>query len=344
MVAAREAKQIYKASGTVRSVVTAPLSSKITGTVLEVRVRAGDWVKAGQLLAVIDSREAKAMVEKSEASTQEAQMALQEIDKNIEAAQANLQLASTTLHRYQELAARKSVSPQEFEEVQTRQRSAAASLEALQARKLQWQAPIQQTQSEIQTSQALQSYAEIRSPLNGVVVQRQAEPGSLALPGIALLTVEEAGRYRLEVPVEESRISQIRIGEGVSVLIEALQASALPGKVSEIQPAADSSSRTYLVKINVPPNSRLCSGMYGEAHFEMGSRKGIWLPPQTIVHQGQLECVYVVERNLARLRLLKLGESTASGVEVQAGLDGGETIVTQGMEGLRDGSRVEVSR
>ena len=130
-------REVYKLPGTVRSVTVAPLASRVMGTVLEVRVRAGDRVKAGQVLAVMDSREADAMVRKSEAGTEEAQMAVQEIEKNLDAAQANLQMSSATLKRYEQLAAQKSVSPQELEEVQTRQRSSAASLEALQARKQQ---------------------------------------------------------------------------------------------------------------------------------------------------------------------------------------------------------------
>ncbi len=343
VAASREGKQIYKASGTVRAVTIAPLASKIMGTVLEIRVRAGDRVKAGQLLAIIDSRETEAMVQKSQAGMQEAQMGLREVERNLEAAQANLHLASTTLKRYQELADQKSVSPQEFDEVQTRQQAAAATFQALQAKRDQILAKIQQAQSDVKTSQAIRSYAEIRSPLSGVVAQRQAEPGSLAVPGMPLLTVEDISQYRLEVPVEEDQISRIKLGAPISVNIGAINSPNLSGRVIEIQPSADSSSRTYLVKINLPAVAELRSGMYGEAFFVAGMRQGLWVPKKSIVSQGQLEGVYIVEdRKTARLRLLKLGETTSDTVEVLAGLESGEAIVVDGGTRLQDGSRVEV--
>jgi RND family efflux transporter MFP subunit len=322
----------------------APLSSKIMGTVLEVHARAGDRVRTGQVLAVIDSRETEAMVQKSESGLEEARLAIQEAEKSIEAARANLQLASVTLKRYQELLAQKSVSLQEFDEVQTRQLSAAASLEALQAKRLQAEARIRQAQSDISASEAVRAYARILCPFDGVVSQRQAEPGSLAVPGMHLLTVEETNRYRLEVPIDESQIPWVKIGETVSLEIESLGPSSQKGRVSEILPSADPSSRTYLVKIDLPRHPRLRSGMYGQALFVTGSRQGIWIRPQSIIRQGQLEGVYVLEKSgIARLRLLKLGEVTDGGIEVLSGLEGGEAYVVEAEKGLHDGSRVEVA-
>ena len=343
MAKSQEGKQTYKFSGSIRSVTTSPLSSKITGKVLEVRVRVGDRIKAGQLLAVIDSRDAEAMVQKSEAGKQEAQMALQEIEKSLEAARANRQLASSTLKRYELLAAQKSVSPQEFDEVQTRQRAAEASFGALEARKEQVIHKIQQAESDVNSSEALRSYAQIRSPFNGIVTQRLAEPGSLAIPGMPLLIVEETDRYRLEVPIEESRVSQIKTGQKVLVRIEALGLENSQASVSEIQPTADPASRTYLAKMDLPPHPQLRSGMYGEALFEGRPRQGIWISPESVVRHGQLEGVYVIERdNILRLRLIKLGEATPLGIEVLSGLEGSETYVSRNVQSLREGDRVEV--
>jgi RND family efflux transporter MFP subunit len=340
----QEVRSIARMPGTVRSVLTAPLASKVMGSVLEVRVRAGDRVKAGQLLVVIDSRETEAMVRKSEAGLQEAQMALLEIKKTIEATEANVQLASATLKRYEQLATQKSVSLQELEEVQARQRSALASLEGLQARKQQALSRIEQAQSDLNSSQALRSYTEIRSPFHGVITQRQAEPGALAVPGMPLLIVEDTSRYRLEVPFEESRLTSIKAGQAIAVQIEATGLANLKGSVSEVEPSTDSASRTYLVKINLPANRQLRSGMYGEALLEGQPRQAICIRPGSIVRNGQLEGVYVVEGDsMARLRLLKLGETTSAGIEVLSGLSGGEVCVVQGIERLQDGSRVEVS-
>jgi len=319
------------------------LASKLMGTILQVKVQAGDRVKAGQLLVVIDSREAEAMIHKAEAGGREAEMALQETESHIAGAQANLTLSDATLKRYETLRVEKSVTPQEFEEVQARQRAAAASLEALQARKQQVLARIKQAESDNRNAEALHSYAELRAPFDGVITQKHAEPGSLAVPGVPVLTVEETSRYRLEVPVEESRVSAIKPGQKLEVRVAAAREEPMPGMVREIEASADPASRTYLVKVELPLRSLLRSGMYGEALLQGGPSHAIWIESRSIVRQGQIEGVYVVEGGkVARLRLLKLGSVSGNQVEVLSGLTHAESYVLAPVPELKDGVRVEV--
>ncbi|HEU0005097.1 MAG TPA: efflux RND transporter periplasmic adaptor subunit, partial [Terriglobia bacterium] len=320
--------QSQRLPGTVRAMRSAALASKLMGTILQVRVQAGDRVKAGQLLAVIDSREAEAMIHKAEAGRREAEMALQETENQIAASQANLTLSDATLKRYETLRVEKSVTPQEFEEVQARQRAATASLEALQARKQQVLAKTKQVESDHRNAEALHSYAELRAPFDGVITQKHADPGSLAVPGVPVLTVEETGRYRLEVPVEESRVSAIKPGQKLEVRVAAAGHQPIPGVVREIEASADPASRTYLVKVELPLRSVLRSGMYGEALLPGGPSDAIWIESRSIVRQGQIEGVYVVEgSNVARLRLLKLGSVSGNQVEVLSGLTHAESYV-----------------
>jgi membrane fusion protein, multidrug efflux system len=341
----RQGDEWFQASGSVRSLIQTPLSSKIMGTILEIRVKEGDPVKTGQLLAVIDARDVDGMVSKSEAGLQEATMAREEVEMGMQAAQANLDLANATLKRYQELMAKKSVSLQEFDEVQSRQRAAVAQMDGLQARKKQVTAKIEQARSDVGSAVALKSYAEIRSPLNGVVMQKRVEPGSLAVPGMPLLVVEETGRFRLEVSVEESRIQAIKQGDHVQVKVAAAATLPFAGTVGEIQPVADPLSRTYLVKVNLPSHPSLRSGMYGEASFKRGLQMGMWIPSKAVLHQGQLEGIFVVDADkFARLRLVKLGAGNENEVEVLAGLDSGDQLVVEGLENLKDGNLVEVVR
>ena len=177
--------QIQRVPGTVRAVRSAPVAGKLTGTILQVQVHAGDRVKAGQLLATIDSREAEAMIQRGGGGKREAEMALQETESHIVAARSNLELTEATLKRYEKLRDQKSVTPQEFEEVQARQRAASASLEAAQARKQQVLAKVKQAESENRSLQALHSYAELRAPFDGVVTQKHLDAGKPGLPGSA---------------------------------------------------------------------------------------------------------------------------------------------------------------
>jgi RND family efflux transporter MFP subunit len=162
---------------------------------------------------------------------------------------------------------------------------------------------------------------------------------------MSLLTIEDVGHYRLEVPVEESQINRVNVGEAVPLKIDALSLPEFEGTVTEVQPSADPASRTYLVKITLPTRTGLRSGMYGEAYLAAGTTSGIWLPKPSIVREGQLEGVYVIDKdNVARLRLLKLGESSTDSVEILAGLDGGEMVVVEGTSRVQDGCKVEVTQ
>jgi multidrug efflux pump subunit AcrA (membrane-fusion protein) len=335
--------QMQRLPGTVRAVRSAPVAGKLTGTILEVRVHPGDRVKAGQTLAVIDAREADAMIQKAEAGKREAEMALQETESHIAAARSNLELTEATLKRYEKLRDQKSVTPQEFEEVQARQQAASASLEAVQARKQQVLAKITQAESENRNLQALQSYAELRAPFDGVVTQKHLDAGSLALPGVPVVTLEETSRYRLEVPIEESRSRSLRLGQKLEVRLAGSEDVPIQGIVREIEPVADPASRTYLVKVELPARSELHSGTYGEVLVPAGSSEAVWIETRSVVRQGQIEGVYVVERNnVATLRLLKLGALSGNQVEVLSGLQNAETYVLEPSPELKDGVRVEV--
>jgi RND family efflux transporter MFP subunit len=173
------------------------------------------------------------------------------------------------------------------------------------------------------------------------VTAKSVEPGDLAAPGAPLLTVEREGAYRLEASVDESRLSLVKTGQTVDVALESLD-RRFPAHVSEIVPAVDAASRSYIVKIDLPAMPNLRSGMFGRAFFPMGARKVVTIPPQALVERGQLQSVFAIEGGFARTRLVTTGQRGQSAVEVLSGLSEGEKVVSPVPSGLTDGARVEV--
>ncbi len=349
----------YEAVGTVRSKTTTTLSSKVVGSVISMRVREGDRVRAGQLLAEIDSRDARVQTDKAQAGLREAQTSVDEVEKSIRAAEAaqaaaeaSRNLAAATFKRYQALLARKSVSQQEFDEVQARYKVAEAEVEraermrqSMQARRNQVTARIDQARADVAGAQVYAGYSRITSPINGVVTVKQAEVGTLAAPGAPLLTIEDGHNFRLEAAVEESRIRDVRLHQSVTVLIDALGGEELSGRVVEIAPATDPSSRSYTVRIELPSRSLLRSGLFGRARFTAGERNTITIPPKAIVQRGQLTGVYVIDSSgIARLRLITLGKATGERVEVLSGLSDGDRVVIDANAGVSDGSKVQQAK
>src|SRR5439155_1045993 len=250
------------------------------GNVLEVRVHEGDRVRRGQVLVVIDSAQPRAALDGARA-------ALSAARQQISAADAECGLADATFRRYQDLYSKKSLSPQEFDEVKARRQTALARRESARAAEAQAQAAVEQAQVGVNDT-------TLRAPFDGVVTRKTADPGALATPGSPLLVVEDTRGYRLEASVDEGEVRLVHPGQSAEVSLDALGAAALSGRVTEIVPAADPSSRTFTVKIQLPADSRIRSGLFGRARLPRGKRQALLVPRTAVVEHGQLEALYVI--------------------------------------------------
>ncbi len=244
-------------------------------------------------------------------------------------------LAETTLKRYQILSEKGIVSPQEFDEKKAHQQS-------LHARRDLARAVLEQAKAEVTQARIFLEYTRIRAPFDGVVAERRLDPGALASPGVAILTVEDLSRYRLEATVNENEIRYLRLGEQAPVVIDALGNTAMKGWVAQIVPAADPASRSFLVKIELPVDARLRSGLFGRAQFSRSERQSVVIPRTAVVDRGQLQGVFVLDQNkVASLRYVTLGKPSGTDVEVLAGLQTGEQLVANPGELDLNGKHIE---
>src|ERR1019366_8861412 len=196
----------YEATGTVRARASAVISAKLMGYVREVKVQAGDRVREGQLLVTLDARDLDVNSRRAEAAREEVRTAVPEADSAVAAAKANLDLAQSTFGRMQDLFQKKSISNQEFDEVSAKLKAAQAGYNMARGRRAQLNAKLAQGDEEVRSTEVARSYAEVLAPFAGVVIAKSVEPGSLALPGAALFTIEREGAYRLEASVEEGHL------------------------------------------------------------------------------------------------------------------------------------------
>jgi RND family efflux transporter MFP subunit len=311
------------------------------GAVEQVRVQVGDRVRAGQPLITLDARELETNLRRAEAGRAEVRSAIPEADNGVAAAKANLDLARVTFKRMEELAAKKSVSSQELDEASARLGAAQANYEMARSRRAQLDSKMAQAEQEVRAAGITRDDARIAAPVAGVVTVRSVDPGSLATPGAPLLTIEQEGAYRLEAAVDESRLAFVRVGQSVEVALDAIGRN-IPCRVLEVVPAVDAASRSYVVKIGLPPVPQLRSGMFGRAIFPAEARKVAAIPAAALIENGQLQSVFVAEGGAARTRLVTTGRRTKDWVELLSGLNAGERIVHPVPAGLRDGAALEV--
>jgi len=314
----------HETMATVTPEVESTISSRIMGPVATIAVKEGDRVKTGQLLIVIDSADINNKVAAAEAAYREALQAL-------DAAEQNKLLAETTYSRFKNLYDEKALSLQEFDKIETQKKVASIEYGRLQEM-------VKRTEAGLAEARVYLGFMEIVSPVEGVVTAKFIDPGTMAMPGIRLLTIEDTSGYRLEAEIDESLAGQITPGLNVEVEINALKMK-LQGKISEAVPAVDPRSRSFTVFIDLPAEKKLRSGLFARIRIPVGQQELILLPVETLVSKGQLTGVYTVDsKKIITYRLVRTGRQFDGKVEILSGLKPGDTIISDNVSEIVDGS------
>jgi RND family efflux transporter MFP subunit len=244
-----------------------------------------------------------------------------EIRARLDSAVAAQDQAKKDFARIERLLQSGSSTRQEFDAATTRLRTADAAL--VEAR-------------------TMLQYTEITAPFDGVVTRKIIEVGDLATPGKPLLEMENSSLLRFECQIPEALIDRVQMGAELPVAVDAAGVT-LTGKVSEIAPSASAGSRTFLVKLDLPPAEKLRAGQFGRVSVPVRERPAVLVAEGAVVRRGQIESVFVIEEGVARLRLVKTGRRHNGQVEIISGLSGGEKVASTDAHLLNDGVAVEVA-
>jgi RND family efflux transporter MFP subunit len=286
-------------SGTVASARQTTVSSKILARISAITVTAGSVVSEGDVLVRLDARDLDARE--------------REAAEGLRGARARLELARTELARIEKLFASDVASRQQLDRARSAYEVARAEVQAAEER--------------AREAGVARSYGEIRAPVSGRIVDRLAEPGDTAAPGVPLLRLYDPGALRLEAPVRETLAVRLDPGQPLSVHVEAL-ARSFEGTIEEIVPFAEPGARTLLVKVRLPPDPDLVAGMFGRLEVPAGERRRLLVPREAVSRTGQLEFVTVVGPDDAlERRLVTTGAERGDAVEVLSGLSAGERVL-----------------
>jgi RND family efflux transporter MFP subunit len=200
---------------------------------------------------------------------------------------------------------------------------------------------LETAQAGLKAAEAMESYTRITAPIAGQVVEKKINLGETALPGQPILRIEDNRNLRLEVTVREKDILHIRPGEKVKVQIDAMPGKDLEGRISQVVPAADVRTHSFMVKVDVPAQTGLITGMYGRAFFSTGSREAVLVPKDAVAAISGITGVYIVGADRkARFQMVQVGEERGGLVEVLSGLNDGDRVVADQRSGRIDGRTV----
>jgi RND family efflux transporter MFP subunit len=198
---------------------------------------------------------------------------------------------------------------------------------------------LQLAQAGVSEARAMLDYVEVKAPFDGVVTRKVADIGDLASPGKPLVELEDPTRLQLEADVPEAISGRIKPGARMAVHIEKAD-SELTGIVVEIAPNADPLNRTLRVKLDLPDDHGLMSGQFARLAVPVGELTSLRVPATALVQRGQMEIVFAVENQRARLHLVKTGRQLKDETEILSGLDSGDSVVVENAGLLLDGQPV----
>lgn len=318
-VSANHQENTFATSGKLVAKNSVNLSTRVMGHIVKMNAEVGQNVKAGQILVNINNTDIQA---------KEGQ-----INAQISQAQANYNLAKKDYERFLNLYQSESASQKELDDMKARYEMAKAGLQASQQMKREVNAQYR--------------YTQITAPIPGTITAKYAEQGDLANPGMPILTIESPSQLQAQILVPEQYITQIAQNMSVDIILKSNK-EKISGIVNEISQSSTHSGGQYLVKVNIPNQENLRSGMFINAYFPIKNTKKehsqntIIIPKSALVERGQLVGIYTIsQENTAVLRWVKTGKEFDNQIEILSGLSANETYITSAEGKLYNGAKID---
>lgn len=316
------------------------VAAQINGVpVAGVLVEAGDRITEGQPMALLDDDRIELLLAQKSADRAHAEAVVAQALARRTEAEAGEREAGLAFERAAALRAKGSVSAQALEEREAGAAAAAARVEAQRQELAAARAHLMRVVAEQDELMWERDRATVRAPVDGVVIERAIKVGqTIAGDGAPLFRILKDGAVEMEAAVIETALPAIRPGQSATVTI-AGTAAPVEGEVRLVSPAVDPATRMGKVWISLP-GAAGTPGASAVAKLEAERREAIVLPRAAVLASDAGPRVQVVEDGVVRIRPVETGLSDVGGVEIRAGLDGGEKVVAAAGSFLREGSRV----
>ena len=275
------------------------ISSRILARIKKVHVRAGDMVKQGQILVELEQTDLQSRV--------------QQADSAIQSVHARLTEAKKAFARAKDLTKKGLL--------------AQAELDRAQANRDAFVADLARTQQALEEANIALGFAKVVAPISGRIVDRFAEPGDTAQPGVPLLSLYNPLSLRVEAYVREQLALSLTNAQSLDVVIPALQIR-LSSNIEELVPAGSAGSRSFLVKSRLKNSQNLLPGMYAQLRVPAGKTNVLLVPSDRVAKVGQLDIVWVLNNDVIERRFVRIGKSFPGAmVEIVSGLTEGERVL-----------------
>ncbi len=334
---------LLNASGYVVAQRKAAVASKITGRLVSISVEEGSRIKAGQVIARMESEDIVAQRDQAEAN-------LNVTRYNLEQARAELHEATLSFHRLKELLEPGFVSKAEYDASEARYKKAMAAVSAAEA-------SVRANTAALQAANVALEYTLIRAPFDAVVLTKNADIGDIVTPlgaaanaKAAVVTIADMGSLLVEVDVSESNIHQVKVGQPCEIQLDALPESRFQGAVHMIVPTADRTKATVLVKIAfIDKDRRILPEMSAKVAFlsrkvsqgEQRPLKAVLF--SSVITRNDKNFVYLVKGDRVAETSIATGKKFGDMMEVLKGVEVGNRVVVKPLNKVKDGTKIKLS-
>lgn len=296
----------------------AQVAAKVDGRLEKVYVHEGDRVEKGQVLAILEQMDTDANLLSAKGSFLDAQTSLRK--------------AETDLARYEKLYATGAVSQQVVDDYRFARDNAAAKLEA--------------ARGSLQGMESKAAGTVVTAPADGIVAKRFYQEGYYAKAGTPLFAIADISMLKTTIHIPEGQVTGVRVGNEADIALPAYPGKKLVGKITRIAPVADLPAHTFAAEVSVDNSEGLLAGVYANVSLIGEPREQVLtIPMHAIVMRDDQQTVFVADaQGVVQRRVLALGYSDDKVAEVLSGLDEKDTIVVEGHNKLREGSRINLEK
>lgn len=371
-----EAIQEFVLPGSTQAIQVAQIYARVNGYLNERFANIGDQVKAGQVLATIDTPEidqqvqaaesavqqARAQVENAKETQVKAQADMRTVAANVRKGQTDLQFYTAEVTRYAGLAKQGAVSLEDrdshvqqyngavatLESLNEAERSARATFNSAAAAVRAAQSALDTAKAQHQQIEATRSFKKVTAPFSGIITKRNVDAGALITSGSnnsnsILFEVAKTDMLRVFVYVPEQYVPYIHQGEIAKLTFPEFPRQDFEGTVTNVSGGLDETSKTLQVEIHVPnQNHKLLPGMYAKVRFQAPSTMRLpVIPASTLVTRADGQFVYIVDNNnVVHIKKLDVGRDMGGQFEVANGVNDGDRVIISPQDFIMDGMKV----
>ena len=338
--------------GDVQALIESPIFSRVDGYLVKRNVDIGDMVKAGQVMAEIETPELDQQLEQARATLSNSQSSLKELQANITLAKANLKLAETTFQRWKILQGRGAIARQDFDEKDADFQVKRAAVEAAEAKLASARDMVAASESNVRRLEHTKAFAHVTAPFDGIVTFRIIDKGTLVNAGNSganheIFRVADLNTMRIFVNVPQTWVGAIHDGQKAEVRVQELPGRIFQAVVANSSHEVETTSRSMLVVLRTPNFDHvLLPGMYAQVRFATSRSVSTLLIPGDALTNGKdgTRVAIAGPDGKVHFRKVRVGNDFGNEVEILDGLSPDDLVIMNPTDDVREGIEVEARR